>query len=140
MTEKNESITFSSDTGLVVPDFPTIPFIEGDGIGPDIWRATQRVLDAAVLKTYSGDNPCRRRHTKYQCELATRAGSLRMCKARKIHFRHTQSHASPRRRQHGGIQGKYRGCLHGARVGIGLAHGEKAYRMGKKRGGARHSG
>jgi isocitrate dehydrogenase len=55
MTEKKESITFSSDTGLVVPDFPTIPFIEGDGIGPDIWRATQRVLDAAVATAYNGD-------------------------------------------------------------------------------------
>ncbi|MDQ7064619.1 MAG: isocitrate dehydrogenase (NADP(+)) [candidate division KSB1 bacterium] len=37
---------------LVVPDQPIIPFIEGDGIGPDIWRATQRVLDAAVEKAY----------------------------------------------------------------------------------------
>ena len=55
MTEKKEKISFSDDAGLVVPDFPTIPFIEGDGIGPDIWRATQRVLDAAVLKAYSGN-------------------------------------------------------------------------------------
>ncbi len=39
---------------LVVPDQPIIPFIEGDGIGPDIWRATQRVLDAAVEKAYEG--------------------------------------------------------------------------------------
>ncbi len=39
---------------LVVPDQPIIPFIEGDGIGPDIWRATQRVLDAAVEKAYDG--------------------------------------------------------------------------------------
>ena len=36
----------------VVPDFPIIPFIEGDGIGPDIWKATQSVLDAAVQKAY----------------------------------------------------------------------------------------
>ncbi len=35
---------------LSVPDNPIIPFIEGDGIGPDIWRATVRVLDAAVEK------------------------------------------------------------------------------------------
>ena len=42
------------DGKLEVPDRPIIPFIEGDGIGPDIWRATQRVLDAAVEKTYGG--------------------------------------------------------------------------------------
>ena len=35
-----------------VPAFPIIPFIEGDGIGPDIWSAARRVLDAAVAKTY----------------------------------------------------------------------------------------
>ncbi|HNZ86976.1 MAG TPA: isocitrate dehydrogenase (NADP(+)) [Methanofastidiosum sp.] len=35
-----------------VPDYPIIPFIEGDGIGPDIWKASQRILDAAVQKTY----------------------------------------------------------------------------------------
>ena len=39
---------------LVVPDNPIIPFIEGDGTGPDIWRASVRVLDAAVEKAYSG--------------------------------------------------------------------------------------
>jgi isocitrate dehydrogenase len=39
---------------LEVPDRPIVPFIEGDGIGPDIWRATQRVLDAAVEKSYGG--------------------------------------------------------------------------------------
>ncbi|MEM8994301.1 MAG: isocitrate dehydrogenase (NADP(+)) [Acidobacteriota bacterium] len=37
-----------------IPDRPIVPFIEGDGIGPDIWRATQRVLDAAVDKAESG--------------------------------------------------------------------------------------
>lgn len=40
---------------LAVPDNPIIPFIEGDGTGPDIWRATVRVLDAAVDKAYSGN-------------------------------------------------------------------------------------
>lgn len=40
--------------GLFVPDNPTIPFIEGDGTGPDIWRASVRVLDAAVEKAYGG--------------------------------------------------------------------------------------
>ncbi|MBM2815742.1 MAG: icd [Ignavibacteria bacterium] len=39
---------------LNVPDDPIIPFIEGDGTGPDIWRATVRVLDAAVAKAYNG--------------------------------------------------------------------------------------
>src|SRR4026209_46104 len=39
---------------LVVPDDPIIPFIEGDGTGPDIWRASVRVLDAAVEKAYHG--------------------------------------------------------------------------------------
>ena len=38
---------------LVVPDDPIIAFIEGDGIGPDIWKATKRVLDEAVRKAYS---------------------------------------------------------------------------------------
>jgi isocitrate dehydrogenase len=39
---------------LVVPDDPIVPFIEGDGIGPDIWRASVRVFDAAVAKAYGG--------------------------------------------------------------------------------------
>ncbi len=39
---------------LVVPDQPIIPFIEGDGTGPDIWRASQMVFDAAVAKAYNG--------------------------------------------------------------------------------------
>ncbi|GAP66035.1 isocitrate dehydrogenase [Mizugakiibacter sediminis] len=39
---------------LQVPDNPIIPFIEGDGTGPDIWRASVRVLDAAVAKAYGG--------------------------------------------------------------------------------------
>ena len=40
---------------LQVPDHPVIPFIEGDGIGPDVWRATRQVLDAAVAKAYDGE-------------------------------------------------------------------------------------
>jgi len=39
---------------LSVPDWPIIPFIRGDGTGPDIWRAAQAVLDAAVAKAYGG--------------------------------------------------------------------------------------
>lgn len=48
-----EKITYSNDK-IQVPDNPIIPFIEGDGIGVDIWPATRRVLDAAVEKTYDG--------------------------------------------------------------------------------------
>ena len=47
-------ITLGAD-GLEVPDHPIIPFIEGDGIGPDIWAAAQRVFDASVDKAYGGD-------------------------------------------------------------------------------------
>jgi len=50
---RGEKITMTS-TGLQVPDEPIIPFIEGDGTGPDIWRASQRVFDAAVEKAYGG--------------------------------------------------------------------------------------
>ncbi len=44
-----------TDTGLNVPNYPIVPFIEGDGIGPDIWAAAVRVLDAAVEKAYDGE-------------------------------------------------------------------------------------
>lgn len=43
-----------SNGALRTPDQPIIPFIRGDGTGPDIWRASQRVLDAAVEKAYGG--------------------------------------------------------------------------------------
>ncbi|HSK92273.1 MAG TPA: NADP-dependent isocitrate dehydrogenase [Euzebyales bacterium] len=49
-----EKIEKTSD-GLRVPDEPIIPFIEGDGTGPDIWAASVRVFDAAVDKAYGGD-------------------------------------------------------------------------------------
>ena len=39
---------------LIVPDDPVIPFIEGDGTGPDIWKASKRVFDKAVDKAYGG--------------------------------------------------------------------------------------
>ncbi len=55
MTENNGIITYSDDEKLNVPDFPVIPFIEGDGIGPDIWRAARRVLDAVVSSSYGND-------------------------------------------------------------------------------------
>ncbi len=48
-----EKITMGAD-GLQVPDHPILPFIEGDGIGPDIWAAAVRVFDAAVEKAYGG--------------------------------------------------------------------------------------
>ena len=43
-----------SEGNLCVPENPIIPFIEGDGIGPDIWNAASRVIDAAVKKSYDG--------------------------------------------------------------------------------------
>jgi isocitrate dehydrogenase len=43
------------DDAYVVPNDPIIPFIEGDGIGPDLWRAAQHVFDQAVARTYGGD-------------------------------------------------------------------------------------
>jgi isocitrate dehydrogenase len=48
-------ITMGNDGKLLVPNNPTIPFIEGDGIGPDIWAASVRVFDAAVEKAYGGE-------------------------------------------------------------------------------------
>jgi isocitrate dehydrogenase len=53
MIEKKGVIVCSEDGNLVVPDFPVIPFIEGDGTGPDIWRAARRVMDAAVSSVFS---------------------------------------------------------------------------------------
>jgi isocitrate dehydrogenase len=48
-----EKITYSNGK-IVVPDYPVIPFIEGDGTGPDIWNASVKVFDAAVEKAYGG--------------------------------------------------------------------------------------
>ncbi|HLG18917.1 MAG TPA: isocitrate dehydrogenase (NADP(+)) [Bdellovibrionota bacterium] len=54
-TPKDGSIIQIDSKGkLDVPDRPIIPFIEGDGVGPDLWRASQRVFDAAVEKAYRG--------------------------------------------------------------------------------------
>src|SRR5687767_9241846 len=47
-------ITMGPQGQLLVPDDPIIPFIEGDGTGPDIWAASVRVMDAAVEKAYGG--------------------------------------------------------------------------------------
>ena len=49
-----EKIQIRSDGSLKVPDVPVIPYIEGDGVGPDIWRASVRVFDEAVKKCYGG--------------------------------------------------------------------------------------
>ena len=51
---KGEKIRIANGN-LIVPRFPTIPFIEGDGTGPDIWAASIRVFDAAVEKAYNGE-------------------------------------------------------------------------------------
>ena len=53
MNSKGQKITIS-DGKLCVPSNPVIPFIEGDGTGPDIWRASVRVFDAAVDRAYGG--------------------------------------------------------------------------------------
>ncbi len=49
-----DMITIKADGSLNVPANPIIPFIEGDGTGPDIWAAARKVLDAAVAKSYKG--------------------------------------------------------------------------------------
>ncbi len=47
-------ITMGANGKLLVPDQPIIPFIEGDGIGPDVWSASRKVIDAAIEKAYKG--------------------------------------------------------------------------------------
>ncbi len=54
MSIQGEKITIENGK-LKVPNRPILPFIEGDGIGPDIWRASSRVFDAAVKKAYAGE-------------------------------------------------------------------------------------
>ncbi|MGP4062559.1 NADP-dependent isocitrate dehydrogenase [Halobacillus litoralis] len=51
---QSQKITVEQNGKLNVPDRPVIPFIEGDGIGPDIWAAASRVIEAAVDKAYNG--------------------------------------------------------------------------------------
>ena len=53
-TSNGQPITMGAGMKLNVPDNPIVPFIEGDGTGRDIWRASVRVLDAAVEKAYGG--------------------------------------------------------------------------------------
>lgn len=52
--QTGNKITVNADGSLNVPNNPVIPFIEGDGTGPDIWAASQKVFDAAVQKAYNG--------------------------------------------------------------------------------------
>src|SRR5512139_4180165 len=49
-----EKIHYTVDGKRIVPDQPLIPYIEGDGVGPDIWKASVRVFDAAVNQSYGG--------------------------------------------------------------------------------------
>ncbi len=53
-SDGGEIVWHAAERRLEVPNRPIVPFIEGDGTGPDIWRATRTVLDAAVDKTYGG--------------------------------------------------------------------------------------
>jgi len=52
--EASARIQINSDGSLRVPDFAVMPFIEGDGIGPDIWRAARMVIDSAIQTAYHG--------------------------------------------------------------------------------------
>src|SRR4029453_4285739 len=55
MSDSANGETISIKNGkLQVPDHPIIPFIEGDGTGPDIWRASVRVIESAIAKAYGG--------------------------------------------------------------------------------------
>src|SRR5579883_2965217 len=67
-----QPITMGSGQALQVPDQPVIPFIEGDGTGRDIWRASVRVLDAAVAKAYGG----RRKIAWYEVYAGEKANNL----------------------------------------------------------------
>jgi isocitrate dehydrogenase len=49
-----EKIQYRDNGTLIVPDQPIIPYIEGDGVGPDIWKASVRIFDAAIEKCYGG--------------------------------------------------------------------------------------
>ena len=54
MAHSGSKITISENGSVVTPDNPIVPFIEGDGTGPDIWRATKLAIDAAVEAAYDG--------------------------------------------------------------------------------------
>jgi isocitrate dehydrogenase len=67
-----QPIAMGPNNRLIVPDNPIVPFIEGDGTGRDIWRASVRVLDAAVAKAYGG----RRRIAWYEVYAGEKAHTL----------------------------------------------------------------
>ncbi|MFC1532586.1 isocitrate dehydrogenase (NADP(+)) [Thermodesulfobacteriota bacterium] len=52
MKKQNRLIDYSPEGSLLVPDFPSIPFIEGDGTGPEIWTASRLVLDESISRSY----------------------------------------------------------------------------------------
>jgi isocitrate dehydrogenase len=56
---EGDKISMGKDGKLRVPDEPIVPFIQGDGTGPDIWRASVRMMDGAVAKTYGGKRKIR---------------------------------------------------------------------------------
>jgi isocitrate dehydrogenase (NADP) (EC 1.1.1.42) len=70
---EGEKIIFR-DGKLQVPDHPILPFIEGDGTGRDIWRASVRVFDAAVQKAYGG-----RRKVGYRARIRNHGHSCFLC-------------------------------------------------------------
>jgi isocitrate dehydrogenase len=69
---EGEPIRIGPSDTLEVPDHPIIPFIEGDGTGPDIWRASRAVLDAAVSRAYAG----RRRIAWYEVYAGEKANAV----------------------------------------------------------------
>ena len=70
-------LKMGDDGKLVVPSNPIIPFIEGDGIGRDIWKASVRVFDAAVEKAYGGDRKISEACARLRIQLAiVRATSM----------------------------------------------------------------
>jgi len=52
---ENEQIIITEQEKLIVPNFPTIPVIPGDGIGPEVWKATEKVINAALKIAYRGE-------------------------------------------------------------------------------------
>ena len=95
-------ITRDASGRLVVPDDPIIPFIEGDGTGPDIWAASVRVFDAAVEKAYGGRAPHRLAR-----DLRGREGERRLRRGHLAARRHARG--DPR------VPGRHQGPAHHAR-------------------------
>ena len=78
--ENGEKISFIKGQ-LNVPKNPIIPFIEGDGIGPDIWYASQKVFNKAVAKAYDGEkNIVWKEVYQKNANAAIKAPSIVQCK------------------------------------------------------------